>query len=230
VTNRGPAARALGKLAAHLGEHLHTAIDALAKTVLREQSDFCVNNPDFSYQQAISALSKFGADAAMAVPELMAGLQDEAKSLAALYALSKLPDVAAPALPLVLVMLSQQRLPLNSNTEIRCIYMATIIGNAGRKYQLSQSAEAPAVADLCRLLTVKGYPRVREAAALALQKLRHWEVGDAALPALEAALPALERASKDSAHEVRTVARNIVQRIERLQFARNTLGAAQVGG
>ena len=43
-------------------------------------------------------------------------------------------------------------------------------------------------------------------------------------------MPALEKASKDSAHEVRTVARNTVQRLQRLQTARNTVFSAGTGG
>ena len=50
------------------------------------------------------------------------------------------------------------------------------------------TVNGPTVADLCRLLATKGYPKVREAAALALQKF-----GEAA----RTALPALEKASKD---------------------------------
>merc|ERR1711924_81044 len=112
-------------------------------------------------------------------------------------------------------MLSQQRLPLNSNTEIRCIYMATIIGNAGRKYQLSHSAAAPAVADLCRLLTVKGHPRVVR------QQLLHSRSLDIGKLVVVLGLPCLPlREPARTPHEVRTVARNTVQRIERLQIAR----------
>ena len=59
----------------------------------------------------------------MAVPELMAGLamQEETKSTAALHALSELPNVAAPAVPRVVEMLSQQMPNSSRNGDIPCL-------------------------------------------------------------------------------------------------------------